>query len=473
MSGTQLRAGAGLVVAVAVLIAVIAHGGSESRYRVTLLMPTAEGIRKNSDVRMGGVTVGKVKDLRVTPADEVEADLDIDAGHTIGTGASADILAVNLLGEKYVALDPGNTSRPQPSGLTIPSQRITPSVDLDQVLDVLDPDTRTRLRLLINEAGIALAGRGMDLNRVLAQLPGGLAQAAELLDQLVSDNRALTDVVDRADSFVSRLTAQKADLARFVESADGAAATFAAKAAALERTLATAPAALRTLRSFVTELRPASAPLGPAARTLAATAPKLDATLEALPAFRRVLVPTLDEAIKTAPSLTRLGVKATPVIRRAVPASAALTTFTDRVQPTTKVLGASIDDLLGVLEGWGRAIQGRDGLSHVFHGQVTLGADAVKTIIDAVTPAAPAKKQGGSGRRPPVIPGLPLLDPRPPATHVDPQSVAGAVKDVPEAVGKTVQGLLDALTGAKPDAPPAPAPGRSATQTLLDHLLKP
>ena len=37
--------------------------------------------------------------------------------------------------------------------------RITPSVDLDQVLDVLDAGTRTRLRILLNEAGVALAGR--------------------------------------------------------------------------------------------------------------------------------------------------------------------------------------------------------------------------------------------------------------------------------------------------------------------------
>src|SRR5436305_1314816 len=59
-----------------------------------------------------------------------------------------------------------------PSGGTLPLQDTASPVDLDQVMDLFDPQTRTRIQTLTREGGTALAGRGSDLNTFLSALPG-------------------------------------------------------------------------------------------------------------------------------------------------------------------------------------------------------------------------------------------------------------------------------------------------------------
>ena len=53
-------------------------------------------------------------------------------------------------------------------GETIPINATAPDVNPDEILSVLDADTRDYLKLLINGAGKGLEGRGNDLREVFA-----------------------------------------------------------------------------------------------------------------------------------------------------------------------------------------------------------------------------------------------------------------------------------------------------------------
>ena len=72
------------------------------------------------------------------------------------------VAAQNFLGQKRVQLDPGDAATPAPSGYEVPAENVTTPTDLDQVLNVLDADTRTRAMVLLNEAGAAVLGRRVD-----------------------------------------------------------------------------------------------------------------------------------------------------------------------------------------------------------------------------------------------------------------------------------------------------------------------
>lgn len=441
------------VVAVAIAVLALGRSGDEP-YHLTVKLDNAYGLRTGSTVQAGGINVGKVGELRLGRGDDVEAILDIDHDKgPVGSGTRIQIKAKNLLGEKYLALSPGDRARPAPSGTVVPASRVTVPVDLDQVLGVLDPETRTKLKVLIGEAGASLVGRGKDLNALLAQLPPTLDSAHDVLDQVVSDNQTLGELIDRSSRFVATFAPQRAQVSRLIDRAGQTAATIKAKNPELRRTLAEAPPTLRQLRAFLADLQSTTVPLGPAARTLAKTADPLRDTLAAIPAFQTAAEPTLDEATRVAPDLTRLGKKATPVLRRATPTLQSLATFGRALQPLSRTLGLSVDDLLATLQGWSRAIQARDGLTHVFRAKVGISVDSLRGIVSRLGPARTTQPAASAKKTP-------------------------AAKQKPSEV---LPDVLQTLTGTKkPDKPAVklpPVPGAEQTadsvQSLLDYLLKP
>lgn len=478
---------AGLLVAAVAVLALILITGGDDRRTLKLALTDAAGLRDGSPVTVGGVRVGTVK-LKLGDGDRVDATLKIDKGKRIPKDARVAISAVNFLGQKQVAFSGGNPAVPAPDGYLIPASRVSTSTDLDQVLDTLDSDTRTRLAVLVNEAGAAVVGRRWDISHGVNELPRTLADAHTLLSQLSGDNHTLADLVSSSDSFIAATTAKRAEVNRLVDTLGQTSTTVETKRAELAATLAKAPQTLGTLRRFLTHLQETTTPLGPAARDITATAPALDETLSRVEAFRKSADPTLNTATELAPTLTKLGTDATPVIRQAMPTARSLAKLVPAAVPLTDALQHSADNLFGTVENWSQAIQLRDGLSHIFRGEATFSPDLALSVIDRLTkPAstaaakkqAPARKDGGGATAKPA----PDAKPQTPsaASGTDPlekavKGLTGAATDVLNQVGGKAKGALDGLLGHKPGqgtqgAAPAPKQGQNPAASLLDFLL--
>jgi phospholipid/cholesterol/gamma-HCH transport system substrate-binding protein len=443
------------LIVVAGALALLLAGGSDP-YRIKMKLDSAGGLRDGSDVVSGGINIGKVK-LSVDRQDNVVAELEIDADRApLGKDATAAITAVNLLGQKRLEVERGNTSDPAPSGYVIPTSHVMTSTDLDQVVSVLDADTRARLSILINEAGAAFSGRRDDFSALLQDLPGSLIKARKLLEQVSGDTTTLGAVVESSDRLVARVTRERRDLSRMISAFAGTAEGIAPRHAELRATLARAPGALHALQGFMDDLARTTVPLGPAARDITRSAPALVDTLERVEPFRKAAEPALGSAIDLAPRLTQLAVRATPVLRQAKAPVSALADVGTEAVAVTDTLDRSTDNLLAVVENWSRAIQFRDGLSHVFRGEAVVSPETLRSLVDRLVgpaKATRAKKKAASQRadqpaartpdkpaRAPQLPttGVPLLD---------------------DAVGKALDGVTDTV-----------APRGSE---LLDFLLTP
>lgn len=435
------------------LVALGVLGSGSDRYLIRLRLADADGLRQGSPVAIAGQDVGTVS-LGVRGG-QVTVALRIDrADAPVGRDATAEVSAVNLLGQKRVELTRGDPRDPAPSGYLLPSGRVTVSTDLDQVLDVLTPDTRARLAILIDAAGQALTGRRADFSQVLAQLPPDLGAGTTLLHGIAGDNHTLADLVQTSDGFVSELAAQHAALTRAIGTVGQTAATLAARRAALAATLARAPGTLAVLRGFLARLRATTVPLGPAARDLITTAPALEATLTRLEPFRVAAGPTLRQATAVAPELTRLAVGATPVLVRATPVAAALATFSADLQPISAMLGRSVDNTLATVQNWSRAIQLRDGLSHVFRGEATISPETFVNMLSELPAPAAGKRRARAGRSAPPASRVRSV-PRPPATP------AGAGRQA----GTTA-------TTSPATTPTTTTPNGAGLGSLLRYLLK-
>lgn len=445
----------------AIGIAVIIAVGGSSHYILKLQMRNASGVRPGSQVLLGGVSVGTVDSLDVDRArNEVVAKLKLNKHDVhVGQGAQAAVVAANLLGEKYVALQPGDRSRPLPSGSLLPRSATKIPTDLDQIVAVLDRSTRTRLAILLREAGIAVAGRRADVNAILRQFPLSVTAATRLLQTMVRDNHTLADLVVSSNGFLARMNRQRPDLQRVIEASAGAATTFARRSESLRQAVIRGGPALHAFHDWFAKGQAAVRALEPSVPRIRDALPQLDRLLRAARPFTRDAVPTLNRAAAVSPVLSRLAVKATPTLHQAVPTFAALEQLAGRAVPFSPWAGLSSEDLFNIFAGWTRAIQFRDGLSHVFNGDLYLPPRVIMNMANQGATPAQRRRNLLNVKNEGLLQAMGLLD------RVRALRLGGRRDRKPT---QEISGLLDHV--APPAAPP-PGKGEPHLNALLDYLL--
>lgn len=450
----------------AVLFAVLQSG--DSSYTVRAKFRDAAGLKEDSQVKVGGVRVGTVRTLEVAPGNTALVTLALDKTQ-VGAHARAYVRPVNLLGEKYVDLEPGDLHRPQPSGALIPIARTGTPVELDQVLNTLDASTRVRLQLLLVENGRALAGRGAEFGATLHRLPRSLDQARALVGAFAQDNQALGRLIEESDRVIGAMAGKRRELGGLIRTTSGVLSALASRDEELAGSVREAAPAFAQLRHTLARLQVTARALGPAAAGLRDSAPQLAATLRALPGFTTAARPALRTTKRLSPTLTRLGVKATPVVRRLRPVAGRLNEFATALDPVSATFDQGIGDLLGYLEGWARAIQVGDGASHMFRNQLVLSPELVERLLSGYLRPGSSRRLRRPSRRPsqdasppssaPSPPSPMLPGPRLPRTPRLPD-VAGDVRRQLEQLGQLTEQL------PRPNADDDPS-------RLLDFLLQP
>ena len=386
-----------LVAVIAVVLAV--SGGEDEGYTVRAEFKDSSGLRKNSDVKIGGVPGGRIQEIELTPRDTALVTMKLrDGAVPIGAGATADARPVNLLGEKYVDLRPGDLKQAVKSGTIIPISRTDAPVELDQVIDTLDPTTRGRLRVLINEAGVGLRGRGSDFNALLDRMPSSLREARELLGDFAADTEQLKRLASTGDRVLQSFANGGKQLSDLVDSGQRALQVTAQNREELGHTIDSAPDTLRQLRSTLTTLDSASRRLKPAATEIRRTAPSLTDTLDRLPDLEDDARPTLATVKSVSPDLSKLGKGATPVVGRLRLPARELERFSTVFDPLSRTLDTQTNPLLRMMEGWTRTIQARDNAGHIFRTEAVVNEELLTLVTSKI-------EHGGRDENLPQDPG--------------------------------------------------------------------
>ncbi|HEX5852101.1 MAG TPA: MlaD family protein, partial [Solirubrobacteraceae bacterium] len=154
-------------IALAVIVALTTYFGFTKHvpfkhgFRLKAQFATAMNIHPKSPVRIAGVDVGKVSSIeRDGKAGLVTMEIE-SRGLPIHADATLKIRPrIFLEGNWFVELRPGSPSAPTvSSGDTIPITQTAQPVQLDQVLDALDTDTRANLQKFLVNVGEALSGK--------------------------------------------------------------------------------------------------------------------------------------------------------------------------------------------------------------------------------------------------------------------------------------------------------------------------
>jgi virulence factor Mce-like protein len=453
-----------LGLAAVVLIYMIGSPGGRTGYVVRAEFSNVDGLKSGSTVKVDGVPAGIVASISVTHRDTAIATFHVDpSAIPIGAGASVQIRPTDLLGEHYVQLTTGNLHTPQPSGTFIPLSRTSATVELDEILNVLDVNTRTRLRILINEAGIALAGRGAEFNTLLSKLPPNLDQVQQLVGQVASQNVTLQHLITEGNRITAAVNGKRDQLGNLIGVADRAFGAVAARHVQLGATITAAPGALTQLRTALDQVGTAATALTPAADSLRAAAGPLTATLRALPRFASSADATLVTARQVAPDLQRLGRGARGPLQALRPTALNLRSVTHQAAPILNELDQrAMKDLLWFVENWALGLKGRDALGHFIGANLELDPSIVISALDAYRNNGrllPSQRHGSPAVRSVGTPGVPAA-----AAHSStPASPAGPAAPLQGAVPQVP------LQGAVPPVPPSST--TSNVKHLLDYLL--
>lgn len=295
------------------------------RTEVAAQFKTTGALRAGDDVRIANVRSGYVDSIELVDGKPV-VNMRLDDGREVYADAKATIRSRSALGQKYVDLDPGSEDAGAIED-TIPLNRTTEAVELDDVLGALDPKTRTALQATLRQTGGGLVGRGKDLQDGLDGLDSTLTDLGDVSDALaVDDGSDLTQMLVTAESVASSLNQQEHELASMTEQlATTVEAIGTDDQEPLGQVLLKAPSTLREVRQALVDLdgpladtKTATIRLLPGARALATAMPDTRGLLresveplEAVPGVAEVADPAVSRLTGTLadarPLVARLG----------------------------------------------------------------------------------------------------------------------------------------------------------------------
>ncbi len=396
------------VIAVAVLVALLLLGGSES-YRVSVVFENAGQLVEGNEVRVGGRPVGTVESIglddRSRAIVEIEVDDELAPLHE-GTTATIRVPSLSGIANRFVALQPGpNSSGEIADGGRIGADETSAPVDLDQLFNTFDPKTRRGLQQLIRGQATYYGGRSREAREALAYLSPALSATSRLTRELVYDDEVFERFVVDAARVMRTIAERRDDLSSLVGNANVTAAAIGDENRSLARTLDLLPGSLRkanttfvNLRSTLGDLDPLVAASKPATRELAPFLSRLRPLVaDAQPTVRdlRVLIraPGQDnDLIDLARKLPRLAQLTDTVFPRAIRTMDRSTDFVDTARQYTP-------DLAGWFTKFGQAAAAYDANGHYARIQPMFSPFSVNDVTGLLTPIAPANRIDGFEQR--------------------------------------------------------------------------
>jgi phospholipid/cholesterol/gamma-HCH transport system substrate-binding protein len=239
-----------------VALALFAGGGS---YKVSAVFENAGQLVEGNEVRVGGRPVGSITDIELDDSAQALITMELeDSIAPLHQGSTATIRATSLSGiaNRYISLQPGpNSGSEIEDGGEIGADDTTSPVDLDQVFDALDAETREGLRNVIRGSADQYDGRAPEASESIKYFAPFLSGTTQLVEELAIDQEVFERfVVDTADT-VSAIAERRDDLSALVSNTNAAMRAIADENVALQRALELLPDTLRKANTTFVNLR--------------------------------------------------------------------------------------------------------------------------------------------------------------------------------------------------------------------------
>lgn len=226
MSSTTTRRGVvvtltkSLVFALATVLATLALAGTirnsseGARDEYVAYFSDATSLNKGDDVRMAGVKVGTVSSIEVSRKRLAKVTFTVSENAPLGEGARAELFFRNLVGQRYIALEPGDVTgdRLKP-GYVFDLDHTQAALDLTVLFNGFQPLFRLLDPKDVNELSAQIVavfqGEGPTVEGLLkstASLTSTLADRDQVIGDLITNLSSVLGVVnERSDQLDTTL----------------------------------------------------------------------------------------------------------------------------------------------------------------------------------------------------------------------------------------------------------------------------
>jgi phospholipid/cholesterol/gamma-HCH transport system substrate-binding protein len=296
LSRTGRIAAIGAATLAAGLVALLLLRGSDA-YTVTARFINASQLVKGNPVQTGGVKVGSVTDIRITDDGQAEIGLEISDDYAPlrrGTRAVIRQFSQSGLANRYVDLKLGpDSGAPISDGGRLGIDETATPVDLDQLFNTLDPETREAVQKFIQGSAKQFRGRGEQANRGFQYLNPALSTSSRLFHELTNDTPALERFLVDSSKLVTALAERRDHLAGLVGNLNETTRALGDQKAALAESIERLPPFMRRANTTFVNLRAALTDVDPLVDASKPAAKALGPFLEQARGFAAEAEPTV------------------------------------------------------------------------------------------------------------------------------------------------------------------------------------
>ena len=406
MTAARIAAAGALALAVALAVwLLLFRGPSGTEY--TLIFQNAGQLVTDDDVQVGGRRVGSIREIELTDDNQAAIKVVVEEPYAPlreGTQAVIRLTSLSGIANRYVALTPApGDAEELPDGATITTESTTDVVDLDQIFNTLDDQTRGDLSDVIKGFATQYAGKGEEAGLSAKYFNPLLSSSRALTQQLTEDEAALTEFLVNSSRAATTIAERRDDLADLVGNANATAEAIGSENVALARALGLLPTTLRRANTTFVNLRatlddldvlvaaskPATKDLAPFLRQLRLLVTAARPTIHDLRLAVRRSGPNNDlvDATRKMPALQRA---ASPAFRDGRQALV-------RAQPVLEFARPYTPDFIGWVRGFGQGASNYDANGHFARIQPIFNAFQFtdNPAGGLLTPVPPANRMDG------------------------------------------------------------------------------
>ena len=252
-------AGIGALALAVILAVYLLDFKSPGGHEYTLVFQSAGQVVKDDDVQVGGRRIGSVRSIELTPDNRAAIKVVVQEPYAPlreGTTAAIRLTSLSGVANRYVALTPApENARKLDDGARLDTDSTTTVVDLDQVFNTLDKNSRTDLSGVIKGLARQYAGKGKEAGESAEYFNPVLSTSRRLVQQLTQDEGALTSFIVNSSQAVTAIAERRDDLAALVGNANATTKAIGDENVALARALGLLPTTLRRANTTFVNLR--------------------------------------------------------------------------------------------------------------------------------------------------------------------------------------------------------------------------
>jgi phospholipid/cholesterol/gamma-HCH transport system substrate-binding protein len=261
-------------------------------------------------VRIGGTSAGKVEAIRLTQNGQAEIEVSIDSSFgPLRRGTTASVREQSLVGvaSRFISVSPAPTFQPAlPDNGVIPASHTTGIVDVDELFNALDANTRHGLQRVIRGFAAWYSGKSAQANLSARYFPPALQAYSRLFEQIDADTPTLDQFLKQTSATLGAIDQRSSQLTDLITQARVTAQALGSDNKALSQALVNLPAALNKGSATFARLRQSTLPV--LAHLVSVTRP----VTAPLRPFLNRLQPVLNEATPTFGLLSQIFSKPGP-----------------------------------------------------------------------------------------------------------------------------------------------------------------